>query len=322
MLRSKLSERYFSLEHALGQNEFGIGDVAEYLGLGNGHARFIVDRLLKTRCCYRVSRGRYRLIGGRDWVSLRRFCILFPKLAPQILSLLMEYVQEIHSARLCGSVYRGEQDRLSDVDLFIVTRSRDAGAKIERMAKSMNKHFGTRLAPDVFSRDDFERLCRGSFSPFVTLIDSMVLVDDGTYRCAVLRGLEENFYGIVQMELAEARASFNACLKGEKRLTLRDLTYLAIDAWRRIVVAELMLGDEPFTMSAISKVIGSALGPRFNEINQLYRAEKLALSCGVRVAVRTRIGRHEILEACGVGLKRAKEVKRIAEAKKAAAEGR
>ena len=141
--------------------EFTIRELADFLNVSHTGVRKALSDL------YKMNAVRIRVIGKSHAVTVNTESYaaglvdkMF-KIEGETLSELVKLVAEklgdpsITSALIFGSVARGEEEPLSDVDLFILTEDKEkAEGAVSELQREVSNRFGNAISPYILSEED------------------------------------------------------------------------------------------------------------------------------------------------------------------------
>lgn len=141
--------------------EFTVRELADFLDISHMGVRKALNDL------YKMNAVRIRVIGKSHTVSLNAesyaaglACRVF-KTEEDTLSELVKLLKKrlsdpaIVSALIFGSVARGEEESLSDIDLFILTKDKEkAEVAVSELQREVSNRFGNSISPYILSEED------------------------------------------------------------------------------------------------------------------------------------------------------------------------
>lgn len=141
--------------------EFTIRELADFLNVSHTGVRKALSDL------YKMNVVRIRVIGKSHAVTVNSESYaaglvdkMF-KMEGETLSELVKLIAEklgdptITSALIFGSVARGEEESLSDIDLFILTEDKEkAEGAVSELQREVSNRFGNAISPYILSEED------------------------------------------------------------------------------------------------------------------------------------------------------------------------
>ena len=143
------------------RKEFTIRELADFLNVSHTGVRKALSDL------YKMNAVRIRVIGKSHAVTVNTESYaaglvdkMF-KIEGETLRELVKLVAKklgdpsITSALIFGSVARGEEEPLSDIDLFILTEDKEkAKGAVSELQREVSKRFGNAISPYILSEED------------------------------------------------------------------------------------------------------------------------------------------------------------------------
>jgi len=139
--------------------EFTIRELAEFLNVSHMGVRKALNDL------YKVNAIRIRVIGKSHTIALNaesyagdladKVFRTEEETLGELVKLLKKGLSDpaITSALIFGSVARGEEDPLSDIDLFILTKDKEkAEVAISELQREVSNRFGNAISPYILSQ--------------------------------------------------------------------------------------------------------------------------------------------------------------------------
>jgi predicted nucleotidyltransferase len=141
--------------------EFTIRELADFLNVSHTGVRKVLSDL------YKMNAVRIRVIGKSHAVTVNTESYAAGlvdkvfKMEGETLRELVKLVAKklgdpsITSALIFGSVARGEEEPLSDIDLFILTEDKEkAESAVSELQREVSNRFGNAISPYVLSEED------------------------------------------------------------------------------------------------------------------------------------------------------------------------
>lgn len=141
--------------------EFTIRELAEFLNVSHMGVRKALDDL------YKMNAIRIRVIGRSHAIAINAESYVAHlvgkvfKMEEETLGELVKLLKKrlcdpaIISALIFGSITRGEEDPLSDVDLFILTKNKErAEVAVSELQREVSLRFGNAISPYILSEGE------------------------------------------------------------------------------------------------------------------------------------------------------------------------
>lgn len=141
--------------------EFTIRELAEFLNISHTGVRKALSDL------YKMNAIRIRAIGRSHAIAINAesyVADLVDKIFKteeetlrELVKLLRERLDDpaITSAQIFGSIARGEEDPLSDIDLFILTKDKEkAEDAVSELQREVSLRFGNTISPYILSGEE------------------------------------------------------------------------------------------------------------------------------------------------------------------------
>ena len=141
--------------------EFTVRELADFLNVSHTGVRKALDDL------HRLNAIRIRVIGKSHAIAVNAESYaaglvdgMF-RMEEETLSELVKLIRKrlsestIASALIFGSIARGEEEPLSDIDLFILTKNKEeAEVVISELQREVSNRFGNAISPYILSEED------------------------------------------------------------------------------------------------------------------------------------------------------------------------
>ncbi len=161
LLGSKVKVKILRTLYRYKGKEFTVRELASFLDLSHMGIRKALDDL------YKMNAIRIRVIGKSHTVAInaesyaadlidKTFKIEEETLG-ELLKLLKKRLNDpaITSAMIFGSIARGEEEPLSDIDLFILTKDKEkAETAISELQGEVSHRFGNTISPYILSKKE------------------------------------------------------------------------------------------------------------------------------------------------------------------------
>ena len=142
--------------------DFTIRELADFLSVSHMGVRKALDDL------YKMNAIRIRVIGKSHAIAINaesyvadladKLFKMEEETLDELVSLLKKGLNDptITSALIFGSIVRGEEEPLSDIDLFILTKDKEkAEVAISELQREVSNRFGNSISPYLLSEGEF-----------------------------------------------------------------------------------------------------------------------------------------------------------------------
>lgn len=119
MISSGYIEKYFDLYEKFEEGPVELKEVASALKIEKNHAKVLMHRLNRSFCSVQAYRGAYYLLSPDKWVDIAYSIEKYPRLK-KMFTEISSNLPNLEMLVVYGSQTRGDSQKASDIDLFIV----------------------------------------------------------------------------------------------------------------------------------------------------------------------------------------------------------
>jgi predicted nucleotidyltransferase len=252
-----------------------VSSLAENRGISYASARVTLARLQKRHEVIRVGWGKYKWLDPETRAKLEYLHSKNKKLFDLIVALYRE-IPRLKMILIFGSQARGDADRLSDIDVLVVSdvgwRLQERRALQERLSTMLRKHVEIK----VISEDQYRKWLMLEPKMRFWLREGIIFDEHGLsreiYPISKIGLLEALSFADLQLELSRGRDEATHLFAAFKELlTLKHVLNLSYDTLKLKLEMQDLLGRNLCSkLRAISK--GKKLKLSRQEISTLKRA--------------------------------------------------